>query len=114
MTEIEKLYLLIPKSRCKDGCFECCTNIVQFAREEAERAGEYKYDGVCGFLGADKRCGVYENRPLVCRIYGASEILKCEDCEPERYLSEGETREIIRAYVRIKDMQDKSTGFKLN
>jgi len=107
MTEIQRLYLKIPASRCKDGCFECCTNIVQFAKEEAERAGEYKYDGVCPFLDENKKCGVYQNRPLVCRIYGASEIMRCEDCAPERYLNEEETRAIIKEYAKIKDMQDK-------
>lgn len=107
MTDIQRLYLRIPKSRCADGCFECCTNIVQFAREEAERAGEYKYDGVCGFLDGDGRCGVYESRPLVCRIYGASEIMRCDGCEPEGWLSEAETRAIVKEYAKIKDMQDK-------
>ena len=106
MTKIQKLYLHIPKSVCKDGCFECCTNIVQFAKEEAERAGEYKYDGVCSFLGDDNKCGVYDARPMVCRIYGTSEIMQCDDCEPERYLTEQETRDIIREYAKIKDAQE--------
>jgi len=107
MTDIQKLYLRIPRSNCKDGCFECCTNIVQFAREETERAGEYKYDGLCAFLDGNKKCGVYDNRPLVCRIYGTSEIMLCEDCVPEKYLDEEETRAIIKEYVKIKNMQDK-------
>ena len=106
MTDIQKLYLRIPKSDCKDGCFECCTNIVQFAKEEAERAGEYEYDGVCSFLSDNKKCGVYENRPLVCRIYGASETMRCEDCVPERYLTGEETRDIIREYAKIKNIQE--------
>ena len=108
MTEIQKLYLKIPKSHCKNGCFECCTNSVQFAKEEMERAGDYKYNGVCSFLDENKKCGVYENRPLVCRIYGASEIMICEDCEPEKYLSEEETRDIIRKYIKIKDAQERN------
>jgi Fe-S-cluster containining protein len=110
MTEIQKLYLKITKSSCKNGCFECCTNIVQFAKEEAERVGEYKYDGACAFLiemNGNKKCGVYENRPMVCRIYGASEIMKCEGCEPERFLNEAETRAIIKEYAKIKDAQDR-------
>lgn len=27
-------------------------------------------DAMCGFLGKDNRCRIYEVRPLVCRIYG--------------------------------------------
>ena len=107
MTDIQKLYLKIPKSVCKDGCFGCCTNSVQFAKEEAQRAGEYKYSGLCSFLDGNKKCGVYNNRPLVCRIYGTSEIMICGDCTPEKYLSEEETRAIIKEYAKIKDMQDK-------
>jgi Fe-S-cluster containining protein len=80
---------------------------VQFAKEEAKRAGEYVYDGICSFLDENKKCGIYENRPLVCRIYGVSEIMRCGGCEPENYLSEEETRDIVKKYVKIKDMQDK-------
>ena len=29
------------------------------------------FDGACPNLGADMRCGIYEERPLVCRIYPA-------------------------------------------
>ncbi|NPT56210.1 YkgJ family cysteine cluster protein [Paraburkholderia sp. 5N] len=29
------------------------------------------FDGACPNLGADMRCGIYEQRPLVCRIYPA-------------------------------------------
>ena len=100
MTEIQKLYLQIPASSCREGCFECCTNMVQFAAEESERAGEYTYDGICGFLDENKKCGIYNDRPLVCRIYGVSEILICEDCEPETLLNEFETRDIIKKYVK--------------
>jgi len=108
MTDIQKLYSRIPKSSCVDGCFDCCTSIIQFAREEAERAGEYKYyDGLCGFLDENKNCTIYDNRPLVCRIYGVSEIMKCEDCEADRLLSEEETRVIIKEYAKIKDEQDR-------
>jgi Fe-S-cluster containining protein len=119
MTEIQKLYTKIPKSICTEGCFDCCINSVQFAREEAERAGEREcgeYNGICPFLDEkNKKCGIYENRPLVCRIYGVSEIMRCDGCRPENesikylaYLTEEETRAIIREYTKIKDAQERN------
>ena len=113
MTDIQKLYMKIPKSICKKGCFDCCINSVQFAKEEAERAGELKhreYNGICPFLDEkNKKCGIYENRPLVCRIYGVSEIMRCDGCEPAniRHLTEEESRSIIREYTKIKDAQER-------
>ncbi len=75
----EEIYSKIPKSTCKEGCFRCCTNVVQFTPSELKACGgEYECKGVCNFL-KDGKCTVYETRPFVCRIYGTSEILSCDD-----------------------------------
>ncbi len=101
-----ELYRDIPRSRCKDGCFACCTFVIQATPEEQKAMGGYEYrDGACCHL-IDRKCAVYENRPLVCRIYGTSEILRCEDCVPERFLSEEETRALIHTYVTIKNEEE--------
>lgn len=66
--------------------------------------GGYSYDpehAICTHL-IDGKCSVYEKRPFICRLYGASELLKCEHCTSERYLSEQETTDLVHAYVRIK------------
>ncbi len=99
-TAIQRLYEEIPASRCKPGCHACCRNSVQMAAEERERMGGYVYDGLCGHLCGGV-CAVYEDRPFVCRLYGASELLVCEDCVPERYLSAEETRRLVHRYTRL-------------
>ena len=66
--------------------------------------GGYSYDperAICTHL-IDGKCSVYEKRPFICRLYGASELLKCEHCTPERYLAKQETDDLVQAYVRIK------------
>jgi Fe-S-cluster containining protein len=51
-------------------CGKCCF----FSKEAiAERVAQYgwrvKEDGSCVHLTADKKCGIYEKRPLICRLY---------------------------------------------
>ena len=59
-------------------CGECCGNLLPLSRSEIERIRafitEHKismqgHDPDCPFLNTDKRCTVYEVRPLICRIY---------------------------------------------
>lgn len=39
--------------------------------------------GLCPALTADERCGVYEVRPMVCRLWGAAEPMPCPwGCRP--------------------------------
>ncbi len=76
--------------------------------------GGYLYDTkrmVCSHL-VDGKCSVYKNRPFICRLYGSSELLQCENCTPERYLSKQETNELVHAYVLIKTEEfDKCIAF---
>lgn len=103
--QIRKLYEKIPSSKCKDGCFRCCINTVQFTKSEERAMGGYCYAGQCPHLKNGK-CSVYENRPLVCRLFGASILLQCEDCTPRRYLTEQETAEILRAYAQQRKEEE--------
>ena len=100
-----ELYNKIPKSQCKKGCNKCCTNMIQFTPNELKAMGGYEYNGICSHL-IDGRCSIYENRPFVCRIYGTSELLKCDDCTPERFLSEEETVELVHKYTQLKTKEE--------
>ena len=99
--EIKELYEKIPPSVCGKDCAKCCTNIIQFTASEEKMMGGDEWDGQCSHL-IGGRCSVYDRRPLICRLYGTSELLRCEGCKPERYLSEKETEEIIHIYVRYR------------
>ena len=111
---LEEIYQKIPRSTCKEGCFACCTNSVQCTPSESVAMGGYLYDAkrmICSHL-IDGKCSVYENRPFICRMYGASVLLQCEHCTPERYLSAQETNDLVHAYVLIKTEEEtkKMTG----
>ncbi|MCI8331226.1 MAG: hypothetical protein HFE78_00130 [Clostridiales bacterium] len=79
--------------------------MIQYTPSELKAMGGYEYNGKCPHL-KDGQCSVYEARPFVCRIYGASELFKCDDCVPERFLSEEETVEIVHQYTLLKKQEE--------
>lgn len=103
--KISKIYEKIPHSKCKKGCFHCCTNMIQFTPSELKAMGGYEYNGVCSHL-KDGKCSIYENRPFVCRIYGTSELLKCDNCSPKKFLNEQETIELVHQYTLLKEAEE--------
>jgi Fe-S-cluster containining protein len=57
--------------------------------------------GACPHLAFGK-CTAYDSRPLVCRLYGVAEGLRCEHgCEPDRLLTDKQTRRIIAEAGKI-------------
>jgi Fe-S-cluster containining protein len=106
---IKDLYNEIPVSNCKNGCSECCTNMIQFSPSELKQMGGYEYNGVCSHLKNGK-CSIYENRPFICRIFGTSELLKCEDCTPEKYLNEKETIELVHRYTLLRRNEESNNN----
>src|SRR5437867_2071830 len=93
-----------PQVECKGFCAVYCKQI-PMSQTELERIehfrgpiGEYPEDGTCPMLTADQRCGIYEIRPLVCRLFGESMRvgLLCEwGCQPSRMLTSEETDELM-------------------
>lgn len=112
-SELKALYDKIPKSTCKQGCFRCCADIIQFTKTELVAMGGYEYRGKCSHL-VNGRCSVYENRPFVCRIYGVSEILRCENCTPDYYLTKEETLKLIHDYDLLLKKDKESDNNKRN
>ena len=109
MTEIQKLYDKIPGNTCKPGCYACCINSIQMAREERERMGGYDWCGQCPHITAEG-CTAYLNRAFICRLYGVSELLPCEDCVPERLLIAEETRELVHRYLALCRAENEGSG----
>ncbi len=78
------LYSLLPELECKGLCSESCRHIA-CSKTEYERLGSLTMDaeGYCSFL-KDGRCSVYENRPMICRLWGIDETMQCpHGCIPE-------------------------------
>lgn len=105
LTDIQRLYLKFPASSCPEGCTRCCENSIQMAPEEKERIGGYDYKGCCPHI-KDGRCGVYNDRPFICRLHGASVMSPCVDCECAAPLDEAATKEILHEYLRLKKEQE--------
>lgn len=103
---LERLYRLLPKIDCPPGCTKCCGPI-WMSKSERCKLPETQDDDKhywCPFAKDGKGCSEYENRPMICRIFGVSDtpMLRCyEGGNPERLLSEAETEKIMISYIRI-------------
>lgn len=122
------LYRDIPKtSPCKAGCRACCGPVpwsdVEFAAVQPDMPAFTEWlvmpngtkalmdqtSGMCPFL-TPTGCGVYDRRPFMCRIYGASaeRILTCpEGVRAARPLSVRQTNTLTDAY---SDLERKTAG----
>jgi hypothetical protein len=114
----EELYAQIPSMTCLSGCSNCCC-IVRFSRYEVAQISTAKIiraifmrfrratSQQCPYLTEDNRCGIYEVRPFVCRLYGTTEIerFKCpKGMRPEKLLSPEEAEKLINKFLRIIDL----------
>jgi len=80
---------------CKQGCSDCCIDEITVFTIEAKniKCNEKKFlsnntptiKGKCVFLSKNNECGIYKNRPYVCRTQGL----------PLRWFDELETGELI-------------------
>ena len=89
-TKHRQLYKLIPSMDCIPGCTDCC-GPVPLTSYEAQRFG------------------LYENRPLMCRLFGTVDHprMKCPHGKrPRVVISNGESREIMAGYYNIMDKNE--------
>ena len=106
---IEALYATLPKLECKGLCEECC-GPVYMSRAEWDRIKikvghtPAPVDGgslVCPML-KNHRCTVYKVRPLICRLWGMMEAMKCpHGCTPERWVTDEEASRLVREIAEI-------------
>ena len=99
---LKKLYAELPGIQCKGLCVESCTaigyssveaDLIQLAGQDLPKLRE----GRCSALTPKGRCGVYSNRPLVCRLFGLVEEMRCpHGCIPEQFLTEEEQLNLFR------------------
>lgn len=114
--ELQKLYDRIPAIPDCDGrCWTSCGPIGMADRERQKiRQAGYRITPYrqamaevdtyyCEALTGDKRCAVYDMRPMVCRLWGAVEGLPCVyGCVPEGgFLSDAEGYWLIQESMRI-------------
>lgn len=81
--------------QCIKGCKADCCGVIPIPkktykrhRQDIQRKVEKKFDldkdvllltddGFCGFLDSIGRCVIYNERPLVCKLYGIEQNLPC-------------------------------------
>lgn len=102
--KLHQIYRRIPDAGCKGLCASSCT-VLGMSVGEAEqlkkvtgRMPSVTKNGKCSYL-EDERCTVYEDRPAICRLFGAvnSPQLKCGfGCvDPQKELSDPESMRIL-------------------
>jgi hypothetical protein len=105
------IYARIPEVACKGLCQDSCGPIAMSTEEDrrvreagvdipsmadAVAALERGEDYYCPAL-QDGRCTVYEQRPTICRLWGATESMPCpHGCAPGQPLGRDESFELLR------------------
>ena len=100
-SELSALYAEIPKMQCKPGCTKCCGYIPWSKFEYSLLEDKREIDCLCVYPEKG-RCSIYEQRPLMCRLFGTVEpphILSCpQGCLPLFPLSPDQAKSIVRRY----------------
>lgn len=112
LDQIRDLYKEIPDLACKGFCANSCGPIDMSDTERSrlvdlgveipvfttERARAWA-DGArldCPALSPMRTCSVYEDRPLICRLWGVAESMPCVwGCRPVRELTDAEAYDLI-------------------
>lgn len=111
--ELDALYETLPKLECQGFCHDSCGPIEMSVREQArivERARKPITCGKgasCSMLTEDRRCSVYEIRPMVCRLWGLVRSMACPyGCRPEGgLLSDAEGMRLLTEAMRLGGYQ---------
>lgn len=99
---LEAIYAELPDVPCKRLCSDSCSFIGTFRveRERYQAAGAappLMHEVPCRHLMFNGDCGAHELRPVICRLYGATEDLECPfGCKSERQLTKEEAYEIMQ------------------
>jgi len=127
LTTLKKVYDIVPGGKCT-GCTDCCSESVNISFLEFSNIIEYgipslsnhAFDALvkrvlsyyllewvkpqkCPFLDEDKRCVIYETRPLPCRLFGT----------PTRDAYEANYMKIKRQNIAVAQQIQTETGSKL-
>ncbi len=93
-SELDAIYAAVPPVDCKGLCQESCGSVAMTEPERrriAARHGLVIPDGAfafddrkyCPALTPVGQCGVYDDRPLICRLWGTTKSMRCpHGCVP--------------------------------
>ena len=114
--QLAALYARVPEMQCRGRCQDACGPIGMSTTEreqlEAAAARPLRVVGstlLCSMLDVVGRCSGYAARPLICRLWGAVETMRCPwGCKPERLLADAEARALLEE-VKALDGRVEST-----
>ncbi|MGY8564488.1 YkgJ family cysteine cluster protein [Paracidovorax citrulli] len=96
----------IPDFRCIVGCHDCCGPVTVSTDEMARlpRKSDAERDAAlsqlsCPHLGAGG-CQVYQERPLICRLFGTTPNLPCPNGRRPVYMIEEDVEQRIHQLLR--------------
>ncbi|MGX1019183.1 Fe-S-cluster containining protein [Pseudomonas sp. Y3 TE3536] len=103
--KIHFLRELIPSFECEPGCHDCCgpvtTSTEEMARlprkTEAEQAAALEHLD-CVHLGP-KGCTVYEERPMICRLFGTTPRMACPRGRGPEQMIEPEAEQLVHQFI---------------
>lgn len=115
LRRLRQLWRQVPQIECKqlcwDGCGPISASTLEMALMEQEsgqplRVREHPLypDGtrMCCHLTPEGRCGVYESRPMICRLWGVTEGLPCHHgCKPARYMTDNEGLALLALSLKV-------------
>lgn len=109
--KLDALYARLPDVPCTGQCFTSCSYIgmSEAEHQRLKRAGFeiHMHMSPCPALDFAGRCSVHPLRPLICRLYGAVEALRCPwGCEPERWLEKDEVLEFVGEAEKLAGAHD--------
>lgn len=130
--QLDALYAELPTIECQRKCALACGPI-DMSNTERERIAELGvtipvFTGAAAQRWADNEkidtcralkphplmknqgiCGVYEVRPMICRLWGLTESMPCEwGCKPSRVMSDAEGFEYLSRSLAISgDIRDR-------
>ena len=98
---IKRVYRSLPNVNCKGLCAESCGPIL-YSEAEAKRMRErgvtpptWDDTATCTAL-KNNRCSIYENRPFICRLFGATKALRCKHgCAPDKWVTQEEENRMM-------------------
>jgi Fe-S-cluster containining protein len=123
---LDALYAELPSLECRGLCWHSCGPVDMSAAEReriaelgvtipgytVEAADRFRATGqveACPALGPFKTCGVHAARPMICRLWGMTENMRCpHGCRPSRELSEAEGYEFLDRSRQIGGEEESS------
>jgi uncharacterized protein len=130
--ELEKLYAEIPKFKCIEGCTDCCgpvpatrdeKRLAPLLKGAVEQVENFVDESIlswcasCPYARPGHGCAIYNDRPLLCRLFGTSESpdLTCRHgCHSEKQFTVAQTNRLMARYLKLFSPEDRQEQYRLH